>query len=273
MKHIMIFINSFLSVIAMGAIVSAGDFGVGTHLGYGTLQYEEHTSSVIPRRDAYSKQDVILFGVSGEYTFPGSGNLFTGITTDWAFGLGDTETWRKDGVQNQTNDISIFGQFYDLRFGYKDSKDKLYYRVYISGGWDGMHFRRKNFIEDGVPKPGLVTEDFSLWRLGAGAGAGYSFNEWAIDGRAAFSFYPEGTVENSNYPDVDFSTKGTCIDLGLGIARKIIDTISLYAGGSYTLLELDQSPVMFSAVRSENAVFPESETELVVGVINVTFAF
>jgi len=272
MKNIL-FSITFLSIFLLGYPVGAGNFGVGTHLGYGTLQYEEHTSSVTPRRDAHSEQDVILFGVSGEYTLTGSGNVFAGITTDWAFGLDDRETWKTNGVQNQTNDISIFGQFYDARFGYKNNRDNLYYRAYVSGGWDGIHFRRENFIVNGVFYPGRVTEDFSLWRLGVGAGTGYNFGDWAIDGRAAYSFYPDGKVENSNYRDVDFSTEGTCIDLGLGIARKITDRISFYAGGSYTFLELDQSSVEFSAVKSEYAVFPESETELIVGVINVTYAF
>lgn len=201
----------------------------------------------------------------------GRKNFYVDITTDWAFGLKDRETWRENDTQIQTNDIEVFGQFYDLRFGYKNTLNNFYYRLYVSGGWDGLHFKRDRFVWRGTSAAGSVTEDFSLWRTGVATGLGFKHDKWSLDGRAAYSYYPKGEVKNSSLPQFTFDTDGTCLDIGLGIAREIAKNMGFYLGGSYTLLKLNQSDIMSDG--SVQAVFPDSKTEIMVGVVNVTYAF
>ncbi|MBI5049878.1 MAG: hypothetical protein HZC11_03150 [Nitrospirae bacterium] len=252
-------------------ISHAGSFGIGVHSGYGILKYEEKTSAFGTNVEAKSRQNVILLGGSGEYSFQKLKNFYAGVTTDWAFGMGDTEKWKENGIQTQTNDMEVFGQFYDLRFGYKNNLDNFNYRFYASGGWDGINFKRDEFIWRGASAADRVTEDFSLWRTGIGAGAGYKLNQWAIDGRAAYSYYPKGTVENSSFPQFEFDTDGTCLDLGVGIASEIKKNLKFYIGGSYTLLKLNQSDILSDS--SVRAVFPNSKTEMIIGVVNLTYTF
>ncbi len=249
----------------------AGNLGFGAHSGFGVIKYEEHSTALGTNREAESKQNAFLFGVSGEYSFPKPENFYAGITTDWAVGLEDEETWKNNSAKSQTNDMRIFGQFYDFRFGYKDSVDSFYYRLYVSGGWDGLHFRRSNFVVSGTAVSGTVTEDFSLWRTGAGLGLGYKAGKWALDGRLAYSYYPMGSVKNSSYPDITFDTNGTCLDMGIGIAREITKRMNFYTGVSYTLIELDESAIIRSG--SRQVIFPNSKTEIILGVANLTYAF
>jgi len=263
----MIFINNF---------ADASNFGTGVHSGYGVLKYEEHTSVFGTDRKSDASLNTILLGVSGEYSFTEYEKIYTGITTDFAIGNKDRETWKDNGRESQTNDIRVFGQFYDLRLGYKNNIDKFYYRAYISGGWDGIHFTRDNFSANGKSINGEATEDFSLWRMGAGLGFGYKFSKWALDGRAAYSYYPYGKVTNSDFEGLKFDTNGTCIDLGVGIGRAITNNIGFYMGGFYTLIALDQSEVKREVSGTGTitmVVFPDSRTELMGGVVNLTYAF
>lgn len=247
----------------------AADFGVGVHGGYGVLKYEENVSRDDTTADkSRATLNTILLGVSGEYTFPQYKNFFAGIVTDWAVGLKDREEWEKNGEKIQTNDISTFGQFYDGRLGYKNSIGNLSYRIYISGGWDGIHFRRKNFVVNGVTDHEAITEDFSLWRIGGGLGLGYLLGDkWSLDGRAAYSYYFDGEIRNSSNSGLVFDTNGTCLDAGIGVKREIAHNMSLYIGGSYTLIDLDESEVV------DNFIFPDSRTQIMAGVVNVTYAF
>jgi len=68
----------------------------------------------------------------------------------------------------QKNDMELTTQFYDLRAGYKNKKDNLYYRFYISGGWDGMRFKRDEYIWQGSPLNKISIEEISLYKVGAG---------------------------------------------------------------------------------------------------------
>jgi len=252
-------------------LAHAGNFGFGTHGGYGYFKYEERSSAFGPEQKAKSQQDAFIFGVSGEYSFPKPENFYAGITTDWLFGLKDRETWKEDGVRFQINDIKVFGQWYDFRFGYKNSIDNLYYRLYVSGGWDGIHFKRSNLFERGVARAGTVTKDFSLWRTGGGISLGYKIGKWALDSRASYAYFPFVEIDDSSLPEFTFDTNGTCLDAGLGIARMITKNMGFYAGVSYTLLTLDESDVMQRG--SIKAVSPESEIEILLGVVNLTYAF
>jgi len=259
--------------------VHAGNFGAGVHSGYGVIRYEEATSAIGAKIESEASMDAFLFGVSGEYSFAGPKNLFAGIVTDWALGLEDNETWKENGVKIQTNDLSVFGQFYDIRLGYKNSLDRFYYRAYLSGGWDGIHFRRKNFALNGSVFRDVITEDFSLWRGGAGIGLGYKFGKWAVDGRAAYAYYFDGEVRNSSHPGLVFDTNGICFDAGLGVARELTKNISLYLGGSYTLIDLDESEVNQqitqhgNIITRQDIVFPDSRTQILSGIVNVTYHF
>jgi hypothetical protein len=273
MKIIFLFFAA--SIIFINNFADASNFGIGVHSGYGVLKYEEHTSALGTDQKSDASLNTILLGVSGEYSFTKYENIYTGIVTDFAIGAKDTETWKDNGSESQTNDIRVFGQFYDLRLGYKNNIDKFYYRVYISGGWDGIHFTRDNFNVRGVIINGEISEDLSLWRIGGGLGFGYKFSKWALDGRAAYSYYPYGKVTNSDFEGLKFDTNGTCIDLGAGIGRNITNNIGFYMGGFYTLIKLDESEVKrdVSETGTIRVVFPDSRTELMGGVVNLTYSF
>ncbi len=259
----------------------AGNFGFGVHSGAGVIRYVEQSTVFGPNREAESSQGVIIVGGSGEYSFPRSGNFFAGLTIDYTLGLEDRETWKDDGSKFQINDMRVFGQFYDMRFGYKNSfvvptlrdrfLDNLYYRLYLSGGWDGLYFERSDFVLRGSNVSGTSIEDFSLWRLGGGFGIGYKLDKWAVDARGSYGYYVKGTVENSSYPDISFDTNGTCLDGGIGIARELTEKLNFYTGVSYTLIELDESDVQRSG--STLVVFPNSSTEIMGVVVNLTYAF
>lgn len=268
--------NKIVSLIICLILINAGsayagNFGMGLHGGYGVLKYEERTSVLGTDIVSESSQNVILFGVSGEYTFPNISNFYTGITTDWAVGLKDEEVWKEKNIKIQTNDMRVFDQFYDFRLGYKNSANNFYYRYYLSGGWDGMHFSRDKFVTQGEPVSESVTEDISLWRMGAGAGFGYKPGKWALDGRIAYAYYPVGKVENSSLPQFRFDTDGTCFDAGIGAARAINKNMSFYIGGSYSLIKLNESEIKQSGLI--RAVFPESRTEMIIGVANLSYSF
>lgn len=262
----------------------AGNWGAGVHSGYGTIKYEEDTSALGTEDESEADLETVLFGLSAEYSFARLRNFFSGVTTDWIWGLEDREEFKReddDVTLTEDKDMSLFGQFYDVRFGYKNSLDRFYHRVYLSGGWDGIYFRRKNFVLNGSPlHTGVITEEFSLWRIGGGVGLGYNLGDkWAVDGRAAYSYYVDGEVKNSSHGGQVFDTNGTCFDAGIGIKREITHNMSLYAGGSYTLIDLDESGVNREITRQGNitiekaTVFPHSRTQIVTGIINVTYAF
>ncbi|MBI5740340.1 MAG: hypothetical protein HZA16_06410 [Nitrospirae bacterium] len=258
----------------------AGNFGVGSHAGYGVLKYEENTDVFGQVIESETTLNTVLFGFSGEYSFVKLNNFYTGLVTDFTVGLEGEEEWKEDDVRIQTNDVSVFGQFYDLRFGYKNSLGRLYYRAYLSGGWDGIHFRRKNFTaSDGSRAGDVITEDFSLWRTGAGVGSGYKFGKWAADIRAAYSYYFDGDVRNSSHRGLVFDTDGICFDAGIGVMREITGETGLYLGGSYTLIDLNESEVKREITQHGNIisrrdiVFPDSRTQIFTGVVNVTYRF
>ncbi len=143
---IRIFIGFFIilcsQLICLDSGAYAGNFGFGVHSGAGVIRYEEKSTVFGPNREAESSQGVIIVGGSGEYSFclkdcspqanpPGRRNFFAGLTIDYTLGLEDRETWKDDGSKFQTNDMRVFGQFYDMRFGYKNSLDNLYYWLYL----------------------------------------------------------------------------------------------------------------------------------------------
>ncbi|GBD96021.1 MAG TPA: hypothetical protein ENG83_15300 [Nitrospirae bacterium] len=276
MKKIALLIVALI-VFLIGGDVDADSFEVGVHSGYGVIKYEEDTDAFGTEIESETSLDTILLGVSGEYSFAGLKNFFAAFTTDWALGLKDVEKWREDNIEKQTNDISIFGQFYDISLGYRNSLNNFYYRLYVSGGWDGLHFRRKNFVVNGVAlSTATITEDFSLWKTAGGLGLGYKPGKWAIDGRAAFAYYFDGDVRNSNNEGMWFDTNGTCLDIGVGVAREITRNINLSLGGSYKLVKLDESeikPDMTQSGKIIDTVFPWSKTLVMVGVVNLTYAF
>lgn len=277
LKKILFSISLLYCTIFLNSFADASNFGFGIHGGYGVVTYEEETSALDVRQQSKASLTTVIFGASGEYTFPQQDHYYAGITTDFTLSAEDNEKLKENSTTARTNNISIFGQYYDLRLGYKNSLDRFYYRVYFSGGWDGIRFKRNDFIENGASVSGTVESDFSLWRAGAGTGIGYKLGDWALDGRAAYSYYFDGKVESSRYDGITFNTNGTCLDLGLGVARKITGNLNFYIGGSYTLIKLDESEVKrnvtVQAGRKEDVVFPDTETQIIVGVMNLIYAF
>jgi len=156
----------------------------------------------------------------------------------------------------------------------------FYYRIYGSFGWDGIYFRRKNFKRNGVTtSDDVIAEEFTLWRGGGGLSMGYTIDKWALDGRAAYSHYFDGDIRNSSQDGVEFAAKGTCLDFGAGMAYQITERMNLYGGVSYTYIKLDESEVDRNVTRSGNmikitqVVFPESRTQILAGVVNLTVGF
>ncbi len=269
-----------LLILLSGFITKAdaGNLGFGIHSGYGKIKFKQESKVLGQDIESDSSQNSFLFGVSAEYTFPGSRNFYTGLTTDWALGLKDRETWKNEGSEFQSGNMRFFGQFYDLRFGYKNSislhnpsNDILYYRLYVSGGWDGLHFKRDEFVWRGVLVEEGSSEDISLWRTGLGTGFGYKRNKWALDARIAYAYHPASRIKNDSLPWFTFKSEGTCLDMGAGIAHELTKNMNFYAGISYSLIKLDESDVLSRNMLQ--AVFPESEMEILVGVVNLTYSF
>jgi hypothetical protein len=260
----------FVLIVIFACEAAAGSFGVGLHAGYGEISHEEKHLSDGEVIRSESSQNAVIAGVSGEYTFSSSHNIFAGLTTDWIVGVGGREHWVINGIRPEEPEMEFFGQFYDFRFGYKGWRDEVYYRAYISGGWDGLRFERNIFYFGSYETDGDVREDISLWRAGIGGAFGFRRGRWAIDTRAAYAFYPKGTAEYSSFPGAEFSTNGTCVDLGAGLAFAVSKRVNLYVGGSYTLIELDGES---SHDGEMPAGFPESRTELAGGVINLGYSF
>jgi hypothetical protein len=277
------FIFSLLAIILFAGKVSADDTGIGfgLHAGYGVATYKEDTDAFGKDTESIATLDTIIFGASIEYSLPAPQHFYIGGVTDFLFGLEDVETWQEDDVKVQMNDISIDpGIFLDGRLGYKNSVGNFYYRLYGSFGWDGIYFRRRNFKRNGVAtSDDVITEDFSLWRGGGGLNIGYSFDTWAIDGRAAYAHYFDGEIRNSSQDGIVFEANGTCLDFGTGLAFDLTERMKLYGGVSYTYIKLDESDVDESVTQSGNVikvtqvVFPNSRTQILTGVVNLTFAF
>jgi hypothetical protein len=258
----------------------AGNFGFGIHGGYGITTYEENTDAFDRDVESDSTLDTFLFGGSVEYTLPKPAHFYVSAVGDWTIGLEDVEKWEEDDIKTQQNDISMWTQFYDARLGYRNALGNLYYGIYVSGGWDGIHFRRKNFVIAGVStNSDAITEDFHLWRAGGGGSLGYTFGKWALDGRGAIGYYFDGEVRNSSNSGLVFDTNGTCMDFGGGAAYEIAENMKFYVGGSYTRVLLDESEVEtevsngINVSKIESTVFPESKTQIIAGVVNLTFAF
>lgn len=277
------FIFSLLAIILFAGQVSADTTGIGfgLHAGYGVTTYEENTDAFGRDTESKATLDTVIVGGSLEYSLPVPEHFYLGGVADILFGLEDVETWREDDMKVQMNDISIDpGIFLDGRLGYKNSVGNFYYRVYGSFGWDGIYFRRKNFKRNGVTtSDDVITEDFTLWRGGGGLNIGYAFDTWAIDGRAAFAHYFDGEIRNSSLDGIVFEAKGTCLDFGTGIAFDVTERMKVYGGVSYTYIKLDESEVeqdviqLGNVINTTQAVFPDSRTQILAGVVNLTFAF
>ncbi|MBI4825413.1 MAG: hypothetical protein HY807_03195 [Nitrospirae bacterium] len=262
-KYLLLFL-SFSLFLIFSTSSYAGNFGVGTHAGYGALSHKEEGMSE-------SNENVLFYGVSGEYTLKSNPHLFTGFVIDWGTGFYNDERWEDKGAQSQSNDIRFFGQFYEARLGYKNDFGDYYYRAFAAQGMDILRFKRDDFVFTGTPLQASGTEKLNLWRTSLGAGFGRRIGKWALDSRIAYSLHPSGRVEYSAYPGIDFDTKGTCIDGGVGLATSITDRMSFYAGISGSLIELDESDS--KQFGSALVSFPGSTTEIWVGMLNLTYAF
>lgn len=262
---------SLIQMVCLIPAVFAGNFSLDTRAGFGAIKYEEQTSSVGTNREAESTQNAVLLGLSGEYSFSDQGKFFTAVTGDWTIGAGDREKWRDNSIAFQTNDMKVFGQFYDVRLGYKNNINNFYYRAYLSGGWDGMHFRRRHFIVKSVgTATGPITEDFSLWRTGGGVDLGYKLGSYMLNGKAGYGYYINGEVENSAYPNTTWDTNGTRMDFNIGVSKEIQQNIKFHIGFIYTLIELDED---IKTINSTRVVFPNSTTKMMFGVLGLTCAF
>ena len=270
-------LSCFLVIIFIAGYAEAGNFGGGVHTGFGVIKYQEDTMLLGDEYESDTSLATVLLGVSGEYTFHGFESFFAGITTDWAFGIDNEESWDKNNIRFQTNDVRIFAQFYDGRLGYKNNYNKFNYKLYGSFGWDGIHFRRTNFIDvNGVKTDASIAENFTLWRVGGGLSMDYRIGNLVLDGRAAYSYYFDGEVRSTNNDGIWFDTNGTCLDFGLGVIFEVADDLNFYLGGSYTRIELDESEVLSGISQSGRPIatkFPNSELQMVAGVVNLTYSF
>ncbi len=269
---------SITLIIFIADTVNAGNFGIGVHSGFGVIKYREESSALGSKFKADSSLDVVISGISGQYSFQNLKNFYANITTDWIYGLNGPERWKDGSKHIQTTDMEVFGQFYDFRLGYKNnltgitrSENNIYYSLYLSGGWDSLLFKRNKFIWRGTSIAERNTERIGFWRTGMGAGTGYKMGKWALDGRLAYAYYPDIRIDNSSLPQFTFYTWGNVWDIGFGITREITNSINFYFGGSYSLFEIRESRLLQKD--SVQAVYPGSRIELIAGMLNLTFVF
>ena len=270
MKLSVCLIGFFISIFIINGRALA-EIGFGAHAGYGYIKYSESTDKLGSQIDSDVRLDAIITGISIEYSFEEFRRIYISFITDWLFGLENRERWWKDHVKDQTNNLTIFGQFYDGRLGYRDEIKKFYYTLYISGGWDGLHFRRTKFRTNGNRYDDVITEDFSLWRIGGGVGSGFSFGQMSIESRIAYAYYFDGEVRNSSHSGLVYDTNGTCLDLGVGISYRVNKRWNIYVGWSYSLIRLDESEPQ----RDDSllTIFPSSKTEIMAGIFNLGYLF
>jgi hypothetical protein len=253
-------------IVSLTGSCYAENIALDVRSGYGILKFNENENFLGDKFKSDFKHEAILLGLSGEYSFPKHDNLYAGMNADWTFGLKDRETWDRNDIRVQTNDMKVFMQFYDLNFGYKDSKDNFHYKFYVSGGWDGLRFKRDKIVWQGTPISDNSVEDISLWKIGAGTGIGYKMDKWSLDGNIAYSYYLDGETEDSSLPDTTFDTKGTRLNIDFGVTRDITKNISIYLGGNYTLQKLKGDA-------SDTDILWKSKLEILTGVVKIAYAF
>ncbi len=260
-----------LIIVLFNDCVHAGNFSIRAEGGYGAIKYEEKTSDFGTVVDSEAVLDTMTVGISGEYSSSRIKPFFAGVSADWAFGFRDNETWKENGTEIQENDIDIFAQFYSVSLGYKNDYRDIHYSMYLSGGWDGVHFERSAFIVGDTLFSDNITEDFSLWRTGIGGDIGYEKGKWVWKGNFELAYYLDGTVKNSALSQFRFKTTGIGLDTGIGIEREITERIDLYLGGNYRLINLDKSNVLQDG--SIRAVFPKSKTQILSGSVRLAYHF
>lgn len=261
----------FLFPVFLFAEAEAGNVGAGIHVGYGSISHTEYMNTSGNHFQSESTLPALLFGVSGEYSFSFPGQMYIGLTTDWVFGFENNESWNVTGVEETSSRMKFFGQFYDLRIGYKKMLDAIYYRMYVSAGWDGLSYERDWLFASSIPFYGAVEEDIGLWRAGVGSSVGFRKGPWALDMRAAYAYYPSGRVETSSLSHTELDTIGTCLDIGTGLAVSVSDHVSFYVGGSYTLLKLDRSDSFSDGLITVR--YRGSKTEFIAGMVNLGYSF
>lgn len=249
----------------------AGNLESSVHGGYGQMKYSESTSVFGDEISSEAILDTALAGTTVSYALSGVSHFFGSVAADWTLGIADKERWTRNGLDAQVNDLKVFGQFYDVRLGFKKASGLFQYEIYLNGGWDGFRFVRHNFSPDGNAFIGIVAEDFSLWKTGGGLAFGYEPDGWAITGRMGSSYYPDGKVKNSSWDGDIFNTSGVSIDMEAGILRTFSTDLGLYIGGMYKAVRLNESDVLKHG--AENVVFPESRAEFLMGVIKLSRSY
>lgn len=252
--------------IFLAGRADAETFAMDAHMGYGSFEYEEQDSDT----EAESTSDIFVFGVSGEYSL--TKDFYLGLNADWGFSGKDAEEWKISGVKVQTNDMKVRVQYYDLRFGYKNNMERLLWKIYISGGWDGQHIEKDAFVVGGVPISFSINEqDLSLWRVGLGTSAQYKAGPWSIDGHFSYAGYFEGKGESSVLPGIDFDAEGNRWDFNCGVSYEIAKNISIRLGVLYSLIDLSKSDIVTGPGWA--TVFPKIKTRTTAGTFGVNYQF
>ena len=255
-------------IISYAEPADAGSFEADVHSGYGQMKYKEATSAFGDDIVSEAVLDTVLVGTSIAYMFSGDSNIFGTLNVDWALGTADKESWTSNGQEVQVNDLEVLGQFYDFRLGFKKASGHFQYEIYLSSGWDGFRFVRHNFNSDENTFNGIVAEDFSLWKAGGGAAFKYKPDGWDMTARMGTFYYPDGAINNSSWGGHIFSTEGVSIDAEAGVEKVFSNNAGLYFGGRYKTVRLNESAVLDHD--EENVIFPESRTELLMGIIKLS---
>jgi len=263
-QKILLFIASAILILISINYAHAGDFVFTTYTGYGILKYKEREGFSGKEYETKFKQKAIMLGFTGEYLFQKPRNFFLAGVTEFEFGLENEEKSKENNAQFRTNDVRSFSQFYDIVLGYKNTYGIFHYKLYAIGGWDGLHFERREVTSSGSIVPDSGSEDIKLWRTGVGTNVGLTISDWVFDGRATYFYYPDGKTENSAISQRTFDTDGYCLDMSLGASHNVARNLWLYLGGSYTMQKLKDDAESISW---------KSKFEILAGVISLTYTY
>jgi hypothetical protein len=134
----------------------------------------------------------------------------------YGFSGSGTEQWDVDGIEYQTNDLSLSRFSLDVSAGkilYSSRYKPLHVVPYVTYGFRYLEFERSDFnVLNLILIRDAVTEEYYIHLLGAGLKAEYTLNDrWSVGGWAQCSYPFYSVADNSALGSIR-GTGGLCID-------------------------------------------------------------